>query len=460
MRWASDDPVVGIIEGFYGPPWTWSQRTDVARWCADRGMTHYVYAPKDDPKHRERWRDPYEPDELARFAALAADGGLELGFALSPGLDIDYSSSADRDDLWHKVASVLDHGVGSVVLALDDIPDRPGLGREHALLVSWLHDRLDGAASLVLVPTQYIGSRPTPHLAELAAGVPPDVAIAWTGESVVNDEITVADAERRAEALGGRPPLLWDNYPVNDAFMADRLFLGPLRGRDPGLPAACAGWLANPMVQPVASQLPLASVAALLRGEDPDAAWLAEAQRLGWLTFAEACDGELPQRLVAELASAPGSDAEDGPARALTAWLEAAAAVEAPGLEEEAAPWLEQVRLEAAVGLRALRLLAAARPTTQAGADGSTPDSVDADAVLGRAMRLLATWPAVRRAPVSVLGPRCSVRPALEQRADGGWRLRRDAVIEDGNALDHLARLALDAAALAGPEATVTPEGR
>jgi hypothetical protein len=28
----------GLIEGFYGPPWTWAARTEVARWCAERGM--------------------------------------------------------------------------------------------------------------------------------------------------------------------------------------------------------------------------------------------------------------------------------------------------------------------------------------------------------------------------------------------------------------------------------------
>ena len=86
---------------------------------------------------------------------------------------------------------------------------------------------------------------------------------------MVNDRITAAEARGSADSLGGRPPLLWDNYPVNDAMMADRLFLGPLRGRDPGLAEACSGYLANAMVQPRCSMLPLASVAAYLDGDDP-----------------------------------------------------------------------------------------------------------------------------------------------------------------------------------------------
>ena len=34
--------VKGIVEGFYGPPWTWDDRVEVGQFCAARGMTHYV----------------------------------------------------------------------------------------------------------------------------------------------------------------------------------------------------------------------------------------------------------------------------------------------------------------------------------------------------------------------------------------------------------------------------------
>ncbi|MBA2280550.1 MAG: beta-N-acetylglucosaminidase domain-containing protein, partial [Acidimicrobiia bacterium] len=44
--------ISGIIEGFYGRPWVVEERLLVMRECARWGMTDYVYAPKDDPKHR------------------------------------------------------------------------------------------------------------------------------------------------------------------------------------------------------------------------------------------------------------------------------------------------------------------------------------------------------------------------------------------------------------------------
>ena len=177
-------------------------------------------------------------------------------------------------------------GAGLVVLALDDIPFGGGAqGEAHARVTTWLADHLAGRADLVLVPTEYVGTRPSPQLEALARGVPSSVPIAWTGRAVVNDTITVADAEARAASLAGRRPLLWDNYPVNDGVMGDRLFVGPLRGREPGLAAACSGYLANPMEQARASLLPLASVAAFLRGDDPALVWRDTAADLGWLSF-------------------------------------------------------------------------------------------------------------------------------------------------------------------------------
>ncbi len=221
------------------------------RFCHERGMRHYVYAPKDDPKHRADWRSPYESDVLDGFARLAAEGTLQVGFGISPGLSIDYAARDDRAALAAKVDQVVAVGVELVCLALDDIPFGGGQqGIAHAELTTWLRDHLGDRAALVLVPTEYVGTAATPYLDALAAGVPADVPIAWTGEAVVNPTITADEARARAAALGGRAPLVWDNYPVNDGVMTDRLHLGPLWGREAGLVDVCCGYLANPLVQP------------------------------------------------------------------------------------------------------------------------------------------------------------------------------------------------------------------
>jgi hyaluronoglucosaminidase len=206
--------------------------------------------------------------------------------------------------------------------------------------------------------------------------------------------------------------------PVNDGIMGDRLHLGPLRGREPGLAEACAGYLANPMEQARASLLALASQAAFVRGEDPEVAWRATAADLGWLAFAVACDTDEPRRAVIAVA---GGDL--GPARAL---FTDAAACAAPGLEDEAAAWLAQVHRDARLALQAIEVLEGDRSVEQ---------------VLG----LGARWRASRRAQVTVFGPRCSVRPVLGQAADGTWQAEAGSVVADQNAIDDLVRLALRA---------------
>jgi signal transduction histidine kinase len=57
----------GVIEGFYGPPWSHEERLDLIAFCGREGLTTWVHAPKDDPYHRASWREPYPDEELAQL---------------------------------------------------------------------------------------------------------------------------------------------------------------------------------------------------------------------------------------------------------------------------------------------------------------------------------------------------------------------------------------------------------
>ena len=434
-------PISGIIEGFYGRPWSWDERTGVARQCAAWGMTDFVYAPKDDPKHRQAWRDPYDDGELEGFAAFARSGTLRLGFGISPGLSIDADSATHRAALATKVDQVVAVGAGLVVLCLDDIPfGGEPQGEAHGRLGAWLREHLGDRADLALVPTEYVGIHPTAYLRALDRHLPADVALGWTGDAVVNDAVTTAQARRRAGATGERVPLLWDNVPVNDGLMADRLHLGPLWGRDDDLVGALSGYLANPMIQPTASLLPLASAAAWLRGEDPIDAWATEADQRGWRIFAEACDGAVPHALVAMAADtfATGKLRPED-LDPLRSWFEDAAAVDAPGIGEDCQAWVDQVRAEASVALDAVAVLGSVLDDDAAGGAGLAETE--------RAFVLGFRWRALQGATVSVMGPRLGFRPMLGQAGDGSWAFRRSSVIEGANAVDALCRLAFDAVA-------------
>ena len=47
---------LGIIEGFYGPMWTWQERRQLVRTLAPHGYGFYLYAPKADVFLRRKWQ--------------------------------------------------------------------------------------------------------------------------------------------------------------------------------------------------------------------------------------------------------------------------------------------------------------------------------------------------------------------------------------------------------------------
>lgn len=273
---------IGIIEGFYGTPWSHQDRLDVLRFMKRVGMNAYYYAPKDDPYHRRRWRDPYPPAAHRRLRELvdtAQAAGIAFYYSISPGLSMVYSDSGDWKALRAKMTSIRELGVRHFALMLDDVPatlthpaDRaafPTLADAHAALVNRTYELLAAHdADLVVTPTTYTnawGDRQ--YLRRLGDAVPRSIPFFWTGPDVASPTITAEDAREWAELIG-RPPLIWDNYPVND-YARWRLFLGPLTGRSADLPAAAIGIVANPMNQAHASMLPLATVASY--GRDPAA---------------------------------------------------------------------------------------------------------------------------------------------------------------------------------------------
>ena len=80
-------PELGVIEGFYGKPWSWDTREAQASFLKPRGYDFYLYAPKADAYLRKRWREDHpapEADRLARMAAHCRAIGMRFGVGLSP----------------------------------------------------------------------------------------------------------------------------------------------------------------------------------------------------------------------------------------------------------------------------------------------------------------------------------------------------------------------------------------
>ena len=266
----------GVVEGFYGPPWSHADRLELMRFEGQHELNIYIYGPKDDPYHRKRWREPYPPDQLKRIEELAdtaRENFVDFSFAISPGLSMVYSSEADFQNLARKLETVGKLGVSNFALFLDDVPQDlthsedkarfKTLAEAHAHLINRLYDHLKSLSPnnrLTVCPTIYTngwGNRD--YIKELGAEVNPAVPLYWTGIETIPPAITSAQAEEWSGYLR-RKPLVWDNYPVND----DNpwwLNLDPLRGRDTGLYAKLQGLVSNPMIQPRLTLIPLQTVA-------------------------------------------------------------------------------------------------------------------------------------------------------------------------------------------------------
>ena len=278
----------GVIEGFYGPPWSHRDRIWLIERMGGWGMNRYLYAPKDDPLHLARWRDPYPAGTLREFADLIESGvrvGVKVGFAVSPGHSIRYASAEDRRALVEKFQVFRGLGSDFITLALDDVPsslvheeDRQAfatLAEAHVALALEVHAALGPEVVFCVVPTDYLGVEPSDYLETLGAGLDPNVEVAWTGRTVISPSVTCEEAAQRAATLRRRV-LMWDNVPVADGPMRSMLHLGPYVGRDRELAEYVSGILLNPMAQVRASAIVLRTAAAYLhdpRSYDPEAAW-------------------------------------------------------------------------------------------------------------------------------------------------------------------------------------------
>ena len=60
----------GVIEGFYGNWWSQEDRIRQFEFYGKNKMNVYIYAPKDDPYHRAKWREAYPEAEANKLKEL------------------------------------------------------------------------------------------------------------------------------------------------------------------------------------------------------------------------------------------------------------------------------------------------------------------------------------------------------------------------------------------------------
>ena len=257
--------LAGVIEGFYGPPWTQAERLELFDWMTRWGLNTYFYCPKDDLNQRAIWREHYsatEAEALGQLVNACEQRNLRFVYAISPGLDIRYSNAEELEHLKRRFEQILALGCQNFSLLFDDIPDRMdpadrqrwgsfASAQCHIVneLFRWTRERCP-AARFLFCPTPYCSRMAAAklggegYLAIVGRELLPEIDVFWTGPEIISPEITLAHVQELQTVLR-RKPLLWDNLHAND-YDGRRFFCGPYSGRPLELRGAVSGLLINP----------------------------------------------------------------------------------------------------------------------------------------------------------------------------------------------------------------------
>ena len=366
----------GVIEGFYGNPWSHKDRLRQFDFYGQHKMNIYVYGPKDDPYHRAKWREPYPEKEAALLRELveaAHRNKVQFVWAIHPGGDIKWNKT-DSVAVVDKLEKMYALGIRTFAVFFDDIWGEGAKGDKQAGLLNYVTDEFvrkhTDVEPLIMCPTQYNKAwSGGDYLPTLGTKMYPEVRIMWTGNSVV-DMIEKNDMEWINGQIK-RKAFIWLNYPVND-YCQSRLLMGKTYGNGKDIYDMVSGFCSNPMEYAEASKVSLYSIADYtwnMPAYDAESSWKRSLRALmptSPLAFAAFCQnnidlGKTGHGLRREGESQLFAEKKVKPAFYFTTMTTAADAlladsVNQPEMLAEIGPWVESMRLLGQRGLQVLQM--------------------------------------------------------------------------------------------------------
>ena len=270
----------GVIEGFYGNPWSTTDRKRQFDFYGENKMNTYVYGPKDDPYHRANWRDAYPTAQgkvIKELVEYAKKNKVNFVWAVHPGGDIKWNLT-DSMNVVKKFENMYKLGVRHFSIFFDDISGEGAQADKQAGLLNYVTDnfvkKYDDVAPLSICPTQYnrAWSGGT-YLSTLGNDMYSEVQIMWTGNSVV-DMINKSDMTWINNQIQ-RKAFIWLNYPVND-YCIGHMLMGKTYGNDSDIADMVSAFCSNPMEYAEASKVSLYSIADYswnMTDYQPEASW-------------------------------------------------------------------------------------------------------------------------------------------------------------------------------------------
>jgi hyaluronoglucosaminidase len=263
-----DVPYRGVVEGFYGVPWSYEARMRQLDFYGKNKLNTYIYGPKDDPYHSTpHWRDPY-PEKEAKMLKNLVDKAhancVDFVWAIHPGRDIKWNVE-DRTHLLNKFESMYQLGVRSFAVFFDDISGDGTDPKRQAQLLNYINKNFVNVKKdinqLIICPTEYNkawSDVKDGYLPTLGDSLDPSIQIMWTGDKVISciDKPTM----NWINPILKRKAYIWWNFPVSD-YVRDHLLVGPVYGNGLDIKDDVAAFVSNPMERAEASKVALYSVA-------------------------------------------------------------------------------------------------------------------------------------------------------------------------------------------------------
>lgn len=260
--------VRGVIEGYYGNPWSHEDCLDMYEFFDRTKMNTFIYGPKNDEYHKSKWAEPYPEDQAAKLSELAREGlkhKVHFTWAIHP-------SNAIEGDNMQKALSKLnkmyDLGIRRFAVFFDDIQGNKV--NQQVEYLNFLNREFIKAktdvAPLIMCPQEYcIGfaggwNTNSTYLQTIGNGLDPDIEIMWTGAGVV--DMNQKSAAEWFINKTGRKPFIWLNYPVTDyGYEGGPLLMSPYEPAAADISTVSTAFCSNPMEYYEASKVALYGIA-------------------------------------------------------------------------------------------------------------------------------------------------------------------------------------------------------
>lgn len=268
-----DLPYRGVVEGYYGIPWSNKARLAQLEFYGRNKLNTYIYAPKDDPYHHGAGcYQLYPADkaaELKKVVAHARKNHVRFFWAIHPANTVNWNNQEGKpqlDKLCAKLQQLYDLGVRDFGVFVDDSNGAIGRAARQVQLCRYIQEHFirkhpDANQEMIMCPTGYNrGWTNEGFLTEMGNGLPKDIFMMWTGNTVVHD--IHLDGQRWVNQFLKSPTFVWWNWPCND-FRRDRLSMGRTYGlgTEEEMKKQMSGFVANPMEHAEANKVGLFGVA-------------------------------------------------------------------------------------------------------------------------------------------------------------------------------------------------------